>query len=288
MSYHQLQKSVIEKDLCCRCGTCAAVCPQDNIYFPDRKGKCLPTDRGKCRDGCSLCNKVCPGIDSDLSSICEQASCKGSTGFGLGPYQEVCLLRATNPDIRAKSTSGGAVTALLAFCLEHGVVDGILSVGPDPGDPCLSVARVSHGTGELFECIQSRYCVVPLNDALRQLDPGKKYAMVGLPCQIEGLMKLRKYKPAPAENIVLVLGLFCHSTMYFEATEYLLESSTSAAHKCLTAIKYRDGAFPGHFTGYWEDGSEKIASLNQMMNLFDYFSLNRCRLCLNHVAAFAT
>lgn len=282
-----LQKEVIDPDLCCRCGTCVAVCPEDNIHFPDPTGKCLPADKGTCRDGCALCSRACPGADSDMSRFCEQAPGDRDPGFGLGPYREICLLKAADPAIRAKSTSGGAVTALLTYCLEHRIVDGVLSVGPDPGDPRRSAARISHSAEELLQCIQSRYCVVPLNAALRQLNPDKKYAMAGLPCQVEGLMKLRKRSPVLVENVSLVLGLFCHSTMYFEATERLLESAAGNGHTRLSAVKYRDGDFPGHFTVHRENGSEKIAHLDQLMVYFDFFSLNRCRLCMDHVAALA-
>lgn len=287
MSFNDLDKQVIQLDLCSRCGTCAAVCPVENIYFPDLKGRCLPEDKGHCKEGCMLCSRVCPGNDSDMSSFSDGVILGIENGFGLGPYREIFLAHATDSDIRGNSTSGGAVTALLFYLLENQIVDGVLNVGPDPNDPRLSVSRISHNTDEIMECIQSRYCVVPLNAMLRKLDPNKKYAMVGLPCQIEGFLKLRKCKPSLAERVSILLGLFCHSTMYFEATEHLLESGFQNGGTNINAIRYRDGGFPGHFTVYNGNVSENIAHLDQLMVYFDYFSLNRCRLCLDHVAAFA-
>ncbi len=37
-----LFERVVDKGLCTRCGTCAGVCPEDNISIADPFGDCLP------------------------------------------------------------------------------------------------------------------------------------------------------------------------------------------------------------------------------------------------------
>lgn len=285
MSFSALQKQIINKNLCTRCGSCAGICPAGNITFRDRRGVCLPADNQKCLENCTLCSKVCPGAQIDLSS----RSATNGLPFrkGLGAYQNIQLLRASVDSIRDRSTSGGAVTALLMAFMDMGYIHGVIALGPDKTDPTMTGASIAYNNYDILSNIQSRYCVSPLNEALNGLEKNKKYALVGLPCMIDGLYKMMKIKKELQQQIVITLGLFCHSTMPHSATRELLRCVNVQRREPITEIKYRQGDFPGGFQAKTRERTTLTVPLADYMILFNYHSLDRCRLCVNHYNAFA-
>jgi len=47
----------------------------------------------------------------------------------FGIYRRLCIARASDPKVRRISQDGGAVTALLLFALEKGIIDGAIVSG---------------------------------------------------------------------------------------------------------------------------------------------------------------
>ncbi len=50
----------IIQDWCVRCGSCAAACPYDAIFFNDGQGIYLKCDLCRSREGGPVCAEVCP------------------------------------------------------------------------------------------------------------------------------------------------------------------------------------------------------------------------------------
>ncbi len=274
MSFQDLQKLVIKNDLCCRCGSCAGICPAQNIVFQDLLGQCLPSDLNKCINGCRLCIQVCPGYRSDVTSY----------QLGLGATKSIQLVRAIDKEVCRRGTSGGAVTSILAVGLNEKWWDGVLMLGYNPENPTQTMAKLLTTSIEVLDNTQSRYCVAPLNQILRKTVEGHRYAIVGLPCMLEGLDKWLAIQPKWRDRIVLKLGLLCHSTMKYGATQELLDKLEVTAHDAILQAHYREGAFPGGFKVVTHNSESKTIPLDNYMVLFNHYSLNRCRLCVDHYA----
>lgn len=97
-----------DKTKCCGCTACANACPKLAIkMLPDEEGFCYPAiDMDLCID-CGVCNKVCP-VESKLLS---------DTG-AIASY----VLRTKDKDVLKNSTSGGFITPLAIYLLNHGGV----------------------------------------------------------------------------------------------------------------------------------------------------------------------
>lgn len=91
---------------CYGCGACASVCPRGAIKMVhDKHGFLYPViDPEKCID-CHLCNRVCQiGNEVDL----------------LTPYPKTTYAVKNEDEIRSRSSSGGAFTALSDSILNSG------------------------------------------------------------------------------------------------------------------------------------------------------------------------
>ncbi len=120
--FADLKARVIDRGLCCYCGSCAGSCPVGNIQMNTANGIGLPSDTGRCT-ACGLCLRVCPGAGVDLREISRRKLDAIDYPRGLGPYRRIILARAADETLRKSSTSGGAVTALLESALTAGKAD---------------------------------------------------------------------------------------------------------------------------------------------------------------------
>ena len=60
---------VLEKDVCCGCGTCAGICPTGAINLIICEGLFVPLiDENKCTE-CKLCVECCPSYSVDYSGF---------------------------------------------------------------------------------------------------------------------------------------------------------------------------------------------------------------------------
>jgi len=120
-----LVKNVVGAGKCVGCGTCVVVCPYGCLEL--KQG--TPTIVKECKN-CGICAQVCP--QNELVQSKAEASVFGrerraDETFGI--YRRLCIARASDPKVRRISQDGGAVTALLLFALEKGIIDGAIVSG---------------------------------------------------------------------------------------------------------------------------------------------------------------
>jgi coenzyme F420 hydrogenase subunit beta len=137
-----------------------------------------------------------------------------------GAYISKTLARAAYEPILAKGQDGGAVTAMLAWGLDTGELDGAVVSGPSQMVPWLDEPRVVTSTEELINAAGSRYtyCATPLG--LRKAAEArlKKVAVVGVSCESTALRQIaaegikRWVRP-----VRLVIGLMCCETFDYDA-----------------------------------------------------------------------
>jgi coenzyme F420 hydrogenase subunit beta len=243
--FWELAAGVIDAGTCVQCGTCVAACPSNSIGVAAGTG--LPELVKMCT-GCSLCWDFCPrgGLRYEALWPPEAPAADGPgrvdpagvapagpaapsedvgwqirgapAGEGLGAVAERYSVRSSPKPPGAQD--GGAVTALLKALLAAGEIDGAVVAKPssDPAEPWKGVATIATSSAELDAAAGSFYNQTM---ALAELDLSRypalpvspRLALVGTPCEIQGLraMRARPWSTGAhrVDAIVLTVALLC-------------------------------------------------------------------------------
>jgi coenzyme F420 hydrogenase subunit beta len=141
-----LDHEIIDTGLCIACGTCEAVCPEGCIEVIEEK----PELKGKCKEDCYACYLCCPRTSLPMKAL-EGLAFGKDTPFedGIGKYLKIYAARATHKETLERGQDGGAVTAILAYSLDRGIVDSAVSV--KSGDAPWRPISLKYGRGERIQ-----------------------------------------------------------------------------------------------------------------------------------------
>jgi formate dehydrogenase subunit beta len=188
-------------------------------------------------------------------------------------------------DILNKAESGGAVTSILKCALEHGDIEGVVTVRSNNGDRFAGVPVLVTNPDDLIDTAGSLHCSLPNIPRFvkEYLEGGSnmKLAIVGKPCDIRAIIELQKRKQIDIDNVTLI-GLNCTGTiapatarkMYIE--EFKVDPSAVI----------REDIDDGKLTITLEDGSTKSMDLEKL----EKKGLGRrenCRRCEFNIPTFA-
>jgi coenzyme F420 hydrogenase subunit beta len=216
--FMELDTAVIDAGRCIQCGTCVAACPSDSIGIGEDG---LPELVKMCT-GCSLCWDFCPrgGLRYE-----RQWKITGGednvTGAG-DPITEFSARVAESWQRNAQD--GGVVTSVLSHLLEAGEIDGALIATESDEDPWKAESHLATSHEELVANAGSFYnqtmalgtldldrwagkLDVPLDEA--------SLALVGTPCEIEGIRALQDFEweygsqDAGVDAVEYTIALMC-------------------------------------------------------------------------------
>lgn len=276
---------VTENGLCTGCGTCVGLCPQDAIKMVTDKSKEIyvpQLDKEKCNK-CGVCVDVCPGHSVDFKQLNSDIFGKEPGDILLGNYLHCYIGHATDYDVRYSAASGGLVSALLIFALEEGLIDGTLVTKMNIEHPLEPQTFIARSREEIISASKSKYCPVPANIALREVlnaEEGKRFAVVGLSCHIQGIRKAEAIDEKLRAKIVLHLGLFCNHTPSLSGTEYILHQAKIKREE-ISELHYRGAGWPGKMKIGLKTGKDVFLKYPDywFRGLGDFFYPRRCLLC---------
>lgn len=194
--------SIVDSEFCAKCGTCEIVCPNNFIAFDEK-----PFLAEECRrDGNGMCHEVCPRVSSGRYQISIREDFFEEYYYAKGD---------------SEGQDGGVVTDYLKYLIDSNKIDGAIVVGDSKWKP---ISLVIKDSDALKHAAKSKYSISPLSALKKAGELGlKKVAVVGLPCQIEGLRKLQYHSflakhekelgdaglPPKLPEIEYLIGLFC-------------------------------------------------------------------------------
>lgn len=273
--------------LCKGCGLCAAICPQSAITMQhDDIGLFTPRfERSNCIN-CGLCAKVCPAAEEYKNHLSPRELIQ--TKSLLGHCEKVFVSRARNPDILQQAAAGGIITALLIWAIEKKIIDSSLVIKADDHDPFKSKAVIATQVSEILSAAGSRYLPVEVSAAIKELRNNKslkRVAIVGLPCQINGIKLAQTLLPELQQKIALTIGLFCKQTKDLRFTDLILQKMGISKNQ-VKNIKYRANGWPGDVIVTFKNGEIKTHPYNAFNALWATLSCSPafCLACSNPLA----
>lgn len=283
--------AVVQDDLCTQCGTCVALCPRKAIEakWSVRDGYTPQVDEALCNH-CDTCLSVCPGPGFDFTGQARwRRENEGASAQDfLGPWRRLHFGWACDDQIRYLGASGGVATALLQSALAARVIDAAIVCRVDPGNPLRVEPFLATTPAEIAECRGSKYNTVATNLLLRRvIEQPARYALIGLPCHIQGFDLAREHNRTVRERVVLTVGLFCGWTSKPRATE--VEALRAGLDpRELTQVRYRGCGWPGGLRYETRSGQVREWPMDLYFERFVRTNtLTRCRLCPDGLAELA-
>jgi coenzyme F420 hydrogenase subunit beta len=236
--FWDLEQSVIDADRCVQCGVCVAACPTDSIGIGEDD---LPKLVKMCT-GCSLCWDFCPrgGLQYEATWKLDSAHQNGTNGSGAGRAFKITgngearsvegighvyesYTARVDPMVEG-AQDGGVVSALLIALLEAGEIDGALVARESEEEPWKGEAFLARTPEEVQESAGSFYnqtlALAHVDFTGYELPPNPRIAVVGTPCEIEGIKAMQArpwtWGSSRVEVLTLTIALLCTKSFNYE------------------------------------------------------------------------
>jgi coenzyme F420 hydrogenase subunit beta len=216
----ELVDKVISQGICVKCGACVNLCP----YFDYFDGRVVVTD--DCHADTWRCLQLCPRADYDETSLDKERAAQGERSK-IGSFKKIFIARAKNEEIRVEAQYGGFVSSFLIYALEERLIRAIILT--DKGDEISPSGVIVKERADILKCAGSRYTaaagLAAFNRAIK--NDAERLGVVGLPCQMEALARMRRMHPDGEERdnrVSLKIGLFCTWALDYRKLHHYLKT----------------------------------------------------------------
>jgi len=259
-------EEVVAARLCLGCGACSYA--SDGAYemvdYPSEGLRPRLLVGRSAADLAPRCLAVCPVVQVDFGLLDgEPRHPELTPDFSKewGQIAKVWEGHASDSEIRFQGSSGGALTAIAAYCLEQAGMAGVLHIRPSPADPIRNETWLSRTRSELLAATGSRYSPASVCEKLAEVETAPAPCVViGKPVEIAATRKAAAKNPALAEKVGVTLSFYCAETPPTAATSQLL-SDLGVNAAGLDEVRYRGQGWPGHFASRIRGESEKVVHL---------------------------
>jgi coenzyme F420 hydrogenase subunit beta len=230
-TFKDLEKEIIEPNICSLCGGCVSVCAFNDINaikIKNNKPTFIEADEKICLD-CGLCYQICPRT----SAINKHIDKDFGVNTPIGKFKKLTWAKTADPNILRVSQDGGIVTTLIKYLLDTQQIDGAIvnyarsnwesfPIIIKSSSDLLKTSGTRYSTTPALEIFQkpkiySHYIDKTLNvrfsqfEDLLSLDDVNyaRLAFVGCPCHIQAIRKMKLLKIKPGVQIKYLIGLFC-------------------------------------------------------------------------------
>ncbi|HEY5658178.1 MAG TPA: Coenzyme F420 hydrogenase/dehydrogenase, beta subunit C-terminal domain [Myxococcota bacterium] len=277
-------ESIVTHGLCAGCGLCASLAGSERVRMAvTSAGRMRPWLTGALdADTLERIRSVCPGIRVTGPDP-DQVGSTGTFHPVWGPVRTIQRGWAADPDVRFRAAAGGALTALGVYLLESGAVEAVLHVRASETAPLFTDAQVSTTAEEVKAGAQSRYGpAAPLVPVHALLDAGRRFAVIGKPCDVAAIRNLARIDARVDAQIPYGLTLFCGGVPTHH-TARAIAAHCGVAEEEIAAFRWRGHGWPGATHIETRDGRTCDLTYDQVW--FDpaapwrYDVQFRCKIC---------
>ncbi|MHA2398845.1 MAG: Coenzyme F420 hydrogenase/dehydrogenase, beta subunit C-terminal domain, partial [Promethearchaeota archaeon] len=208
---------IFDSENCSGCGLCAGICPMNCIGIYNGFGK---IEDDKCIR-CGLCYFVCPRTylpTKVLNMTLENAS-SIKEYQNVGYFLEAYSARTKIKEISEVCQDGGISSTCLHYLFDKGKIDAALGAKMSNTlwrpEPVLLTNRES-----IISTAGTKYVNNPNLRIINQKElTDKSFAVVGVPCQMQALLKSEIYNIGipSLNNIAYRIGIFCMESFSYES-----------------------------------------------------------------------
>ena len=249
---HYSLDDIVENGLCMGCGICRSVLGAGKITATleadglERPRARVPLDAADI----ARLNAICPGVHVSFPDIADGAQRDPM----WGPITRISRGYASDPAIRFRAASGGALTALGIHLIETRKVDYVMHLRADPDRPLLSKAHRSYTRDDVVTASGSRYTAsAPLAGIMEALDEGRPFAFIGKPCDVTALANLARQDARVGKLCRYTLTIVCGGFSELSKFRDLL-TAWDMDERDVTRFSYRGNGCPGPTAATTKDG----------------------------------
>jgi coenzyme F420 hydrogenase subunit beta len=277
-------EGIVAHGLCAGCGLCASLAGSERLRMAVTSAGRMRPQLEAPLDSETLerIREVCPGIRVTGADP-RQLGTAGAFHPVWGPVRSIQRGWAADADVRFESAAGGSLSALGIFLLETGAVEAILHVRASTRAPMLTDAHISTTPEQVRAGARSRYGpAAPLVHVHHLLEAGRRFAVVGKPCDVAAIRNLARIDPRAAAQIPYCLTIFCGGVP-------TLQTARSIAAHCgvreeeIAVFRWRGYGWPGPTRVETREG--RVCDLTYEQAWFDdgaawrYDVQFRCKIC---------
>lgn len=266
-------KQTIKHNLCIGCGLCTV---DKNISMKLLNGMFCPDRITES----TIIDDSCPAKGYNLLE-------EGQKLFGniqhcseLGYYRKISVVRSTSSTILENASSGGIITQIAASMLSKHIVDGVITNRFYYKDSTVrSEVYVASTEKELLDGQGSKYCPTSTLSILNQLNPNKKYLLIGTPCQIAGFRKYSEREQEFKTIVPYTIANFCGGFRDYRELDYFVNN---LAHiRYVSFFRHRGGGQPGSMLIKGTKGERFQYPYPDYSKLSPIIKNERCSLCMD-------
>ncbi|TXT60907.1 MAG: Coenzyme F420 hydrogenase subunit beta [Promethearchaeota archaeon] len=286
--WKELKEEIVDSGKCVYCGACGAFC--DNVKFDQEKeqpyddGSC--EEQNTCRDGYGLCYNYCPktGIEQLPLSMLDKWTFGIKNHKILGHYKEITSVRLTESGKqKIGDNNAGPITGLLQAAWEEELIDSAIVNKKD--ERFRPIPYVAEEPSDLKDSIGYKPNQAPTLSMLGKAINKWNYniAVVGTPCQIQGLRKVQNHPRFDYEAydlVSLAIGTFCFGTFHNQALMKIFQENNINPEE----IKKIDKDHQNFKLIVSTDSGTTEIPLNR---LYDEAIREACFACSDYTASFA-
>jgi len=277
-------EDIIDNSLCIGCGLCEALVPELKMAV-NNKGFLVPQgDFSSIKDEDNeTIIKICPGVNQH-----NEIPAKTKNERLWGKVLQSKFGCSSDMQVRFKGSSGGVLSAIAIYLLEHRMITCVLQIGVDKEDPIRNVARTTHTRTEIINSAGSRYAPASLLTSLvKALEQGEKVLIIGKPCDIAGVRNfLRKY-PIYSPQVPYLFSFFCAGQPSYLATDKLL-NRIGCNSEDVKEFHYRGEGWPGYATAITHSNRRHSCSYEESWGEILGRQIHfRCKICPDGIGIFA-
>ena len=267
------RKQVYKHDMCLGCGLCTLA---NNVIMVQRHGRYLPS---VLVDN-EIIENSCPARGYNIKEEGHKLFGNVNYRYEIGYYRRLCLAHSTDNEILENASSGGVMTQIAHYLLSNKLVDGVISNKFVYNENVVRTETfIAYSLEQLLEGQGSKYCPTSTLSILTKLEKGKKYLLIGTPCQIAGFRKYAAQRPEINQQIPYTIANFCGGYRDFRELDYFVKDIAHIEN--VHSFRHRGGGQPGSMRIIGKNGEIFQYPYPKYAKLSSFVKNERCTLCMD-------